>query len=145
MCIRDRTEGFGWEQLDATGSYSLSILAPTPVLTGSQSSNALKDLELSNLGGDFSLRDRSLELQLREGLFSIAQEGTTSKATCGVEAPVTATVAANRWTISEGISCVLEGDERLQLNLRELTYRICLLYTSPSPRDLSTSRMPSSA
>ena len=24
-------------------------------------------------------------------------------------------------------------------------YRICLLYTSPSPRDLSTSRMPSSA
>ena len=24
-------------------------------------------------------------------------------------------------------------------------YNICLLYTSPSPRDLSTSRMPSSA
>ena len=24
-------------------------------------------------------------------------------------------------------------------------YRVCLLYTSPSPRDLSTSRMPSSA
>ena len=29
------------------------------------------------------------------------------------------------------------------LNLNQL--RICLLYTSPSPRDLSTSRMPSSA
>ena len=28
---------------------------------------------------------------------------------------------------------------------RDLTYIICLLYTSPSPRDLSTSRMPSSA
>ena len=27
----------------------------------------------------------------------------------------------------------------------ELRSRICLLYTSPSPRDLSTSRMPSSA
>ena len=26
-----------------------------------------------------------------------------------------------------------------------LTFRSCLLYTSPSPRDLSTSRMPSSA
>ena len=25
------------------------------------------------------------------------------------------------------------------------SFRICLLYTSPSPRDLSTSRMPSSA
>ena len=28
---------------------------------------------------------------------------------------------------------------------RKLLYCICLLYTSPSPRDLSTSRMPSSA
>ena len=27
----------------------------------------------------------------------------------------------------------------------ELTVIVCLLYTSPSPRDLSTSRMPSSA
>ena len=27
----------------------------------------------------------------------------------------------------------------------ELIRRVCLLYTSPSPRDLSTSRMPSSA
>ena len=32
------------------------------------------------------------------------------------------------------------------LNMRDpVMYRICLLYTSPSPRDLSTSRMPSSA
>ena len=32
-------------------------------------------------------------------------------------------------------------------NLRQDSYTviICLLYTSPSPRDLSTSRMPSSA
>ena len=28
---------------------------------------------------------------------------------------------------------------------REMTLTVCLLYTSPSPRDLSTSRMPSSA
>ena len=31
------------------------------------------------------------------------------------------------------------------LGLAGCTYVICLLYTSPSPRDLSTSRMPSSA
>ena len=30
-------------------------------------------------------------------------------------------------------------------NLYEENFYICLLYTSPSPRDLSTSRMPSSA
>ena len=29
--------------------------------------------------------------------------------------------------------------------LKKATYVFCLLYTSPSPRDLSTSRMPSSA
>ena len=28
---------------------------------------------------------------------------------------------------------------------KDKTFRSCLLYTSPSPRDLSTSRMPSSA
>ena len=31
------------------------------------------------------------------------------------------------------------------LNCSPLTFIACLLYTSPSPRDLSTSRMPSSA
>ena len=29
--------------------------------------------------------------------------------------------------------------------LQAMRYKYCLLYTSPSPRDLSTSRMPSSA
>ena len=32
-----------------------------------------------------------------------------------------------------------------EIFLRELISNSCLLYTSPSPRDLSTSRMPSSA
>ena len=38
------------------------------------------------------------------------------------------------------------GDAKIMLNcLAPLQANICLLYTSPSPRDLSTSRMPSSA
>ena len=36
-----------------------------------------------------------------------------------------------------GLRFLNEGDE--------LQFEICLLYTSPSPRDLSTARMPSSA
>ena len=32
-----------------------------------------------------------------------------------------------------------------QINLKDFKRKTCLLYTSPSPRDLSTSRMPSSA
>ena len=36
-------------------------------------------------------------------------------------------------------------NERPLEELEEELITICLLYTSPSPRDLSTSRMPSSA
>ena len=36
---------------------------------------------------------------------------------------------------------VHEGEETAHMDIR----MVCLLYTSPSPRDLSTSRMPSSA
>ena len=51
----------------------------------------------------------------------------------------------------------LEANRNITINLREIVKhmpkrshpmdvaRTCLLYTSPSPRDLSTSRMPSSA
>ena len=43
----------------------------------------------------------------------------------------------------------LDASERLQMAVSALlslaVVSICLLYTSPSPRDLSTSRMPSSA
>ena len=45
--------------------------------------------------------------------------------------------------VSEETGFVVElSDEK---PLAESRYEICLLYTSPSPRDLSTSRMPSSA
>ena len=45
--------------------------------------------------------------------------------------------------ISPGAVAVgVSDDERAALMAR---FHVCLLYTSPSPRDLSTSRMPSSA
>ena len=39
---------------------------------------------------------------------------------------------------------VQEAEKSGQI-IKDLNINICLLYTSPSPRDLSTSRMPSSA
>ena len=116
-------EDFSWEQLSATGSYRLSIFTPRPVPTEPQDSEALRDLQLSNLSGDFTLRAKSLELQLIDGLFSIAQEGTSSKASCSVNAEVTATVTETRWAMSDGISCVVDGTEKLKLSLLELSYR----------------------
>ena len=41
------------------------------------------------------------------------------------------------------LGLIQEGEGHAAKALEELN--ICLLYTSPSPRDLSTSRMPSSA
>ena len=39
-----------------------------------------------------------------------------------------------------------QGDEKAEAKFKEISEAYsCLLYTSPSPRDLSTSRMPSSA
>ena len=41
--------------------------------------------------------------------------------------------------------CARMGISKVKLTGGEPLVRNCLLYTSPSPRDLSTSRMPSSA
>ena len=49
------------------------------------------------------------------------------------------------WSDQSETSYVKPSDESLRESLTELQYYVCLLYTSPSPRDLSTSRMPSSA
>ena len=45
--------------------------------------------------------------------------------------------------LSMGITHVIRGEDHLMNTPKHL--QLCLLYTSPSPRDLSTSRMPSSA
>ena len=57
---------------------------------------------------------------------------------------------ATRWDLPKGH--IDEGETEIQCALRELVEEtgitaddICLLYTSPSPRDATLSRMPSSA
>ena len=50
-----------------------------------------------------------------------------------------------------GVTGVFLGEDFFSINKEEnkkwedIQHIVCLLYTSPSPRDLSTSRMPSSA
>ena len=56
--------------------------------------------------------------------------------------------AACDWLAKNDISGVAyEGNplDKLATVMPKIDPEICLLYTSPSPRDLSTSRMPSSA
>ena len=50
----------------------------------------------------------------------------------------------------EGLAGRVQVDDKAMINCRAdlnqlVPFKYCLLYTSPSPRDLSTSRMPSSA
>ena len=49
-------------------------------------------------------------------------------------------------TVSRALNDAPDIGKETKKRVREIADRIgCLLYTSPSPRDLSTSRMPSSA
>ena len=48
-------------------------------------------------------------------------------------------------SIAEQLGCTRSTIYNHYKNREEVLVAICLLYTSPSPRDLSTSRMPSSA
>ena len=55
-------------------------------------------------------------------------------------------VEYSRRLINIAEECVAgQGDGRIGVEDAERIFSACLLYTSPSPRDLSTSRMPSSA
>ena len=49
------------------------------------------------------------------------------------------------WEFPVAYSYTVINDTSVLLSGRDLKSTACLLYTSPSPRDLSTSRMPSSA
>ena len=52
---------------------------------------------------------------------------------------------AEHWVVVSGTAKVTNGEKTFMLCENESTYIPCLLYTSPSPRDRSLSRMPSSA
>ena len=53
----------------------------------------------------------------------------------------------NKYELAVVVSAKIEDDERAQVieKVKALVERFCLLYTSPSPRDRTRSRMPSSA
>ena len=68
-------------------------------------------------------------------------------AAVGLERQLSGKVAGIRTNmlICLGAAVLTIISEEMGLRHNDSAARICLLYTSPSPRDLSTSRMPSSA
>ena len=90
-----------------------------------------------NESPSYYMRTRQTEMRekVREKLASYAGIQTD-------ELVLTRNTTESMNIIIQGIK-LNKGDEILRTNLEYPN--ICLLYTSPSPRDLSTSRMPSSA
>ena len=72
----------------------------------------------------------------------VRRDGTTRARTGDV---VRLDDALAQWSLRLGVPVVYADDEALVLHKPPGLAVHCLLYTSPSPRDLSTSRMPSSA
>ena len=48
-------------------------------------------------------------------------------------------------TVEVNITCPDDGETQVEMEINVDDIKICLLYTSPSPRDATLSRMPSSA
>ena len=73
---------------------------------------------------------------------SISREGTGFRTLCSVHLPSGATMEG-KGQAHDGYASADEALEHVEKRLRR--YKSCLLYTSPSPRDRTRSRMPSSA
>ena len=79
---------------------------------------------------------------------SAIRPGDVLKARNGKTIEVLNTDAEGRLIMADALAFAAESNPDLICDIATLTgasYVACLLYTSPSPRDLSTSRMPSSA
>ena len=79
--------------------------------------------------------------RLSNGMFGIKSLESKFLTSRQIEA---ARIAATRYMKREGMLWIKIFPDK-PITKKPLEVRICLLYTSPSPRDLSTSRMPSSA
>ena len=66
---------------------------------------------------------------------------TVKRTGANIKGPIPLPTKIERYTVLR--SPHIDKKSREQFETR--THKSCLLYTSPSPRDLSTSRMPSSA
>ena len=120
-----------------TGSGRLMSESAPLVPSGNFELAVLKDTEVELVSRPIPRVVRNLLIELAENPFGgdpdgiQLENGEIGKFEAGV------VVLDGLPPLDFNAPIILEGDEDLD--------HICLLYTSPSPRDLSTSRMPSSA
>ena len=144
MCIRDSAEE---RENRAFRLYSLSTRARLHVARGRWDA-AVADAEevLDQAEGPAVAREPALIclglVEARRGLgradalLTVAADMARMTGELQRLRPVACALAELAW---------LRGDTAAMDEATREPYALCLLYTSPSPRDLSTSRMPSSA
>ena len=108
--------------------------SPSPQINGATAYGGSKAwLERATLGAAAELYGSGVSLNTLAPDYSVATEGATALVDLGGH-PIEPLE-----TIVEAAWALLTGDPN------QVTGQICLLYTSPSPRDATLSRMPSSA
>eukprot|EP00831_Metopus_contortus_P083977 TRINITY_DN9429_c0_g2_i3.p1 TRINITY_DN9429_c0_g2~~TRINITY_DN9429_c0_g2_i3.p1 ORF type:complete len:127 (+),score=22.71 TRINITY_DN9429_c0_g2_i3:172-552(+) len=126
MCIRDRTQST-WEKLSSifqvVGSKSIGVIDAGDGISGSP-----KDKNISEEQPLLPPTNYEVIIKMIACLID-------SEITSNISVPLLRIISA--YFTKEYIGNHFKA-------IYDLLY-ICLLYTSPSPRDLSTSRMPSSA
>eukprot|EP00829_Urostomides_striatus_P021003 TRINITY_DN9157_c0_g1_i1.p2 TRINITY_DN9157_c0_g1~~TRINITY_DN9157_c0_g1_i1.p2 ORF type:complete len:150 (-),score=54.28 TRINITY_DN9157_c0_g1_i1:10-459(-) len=149
MCIRDRYQGPMEAVNNQDKKQLLSQYKPTGVPT-QMNTTAIEEFGIiSKLSIDPVNKDSSPKIS--DVLYIQPKKQSPTKVPKSPEkiiferkappSPESKEKAVNeKMAIFSIITTFVEIDTRL-----DIWYYICLLYTSPSPRDLSTSRMPSSA
>ena len=123
----DRGEVLEVTYLENAGHAGL-VVGPSPAVN-------LSDYSAGSLSFDIKILDDGAA-NLSGGFYVKVESGTLISG----ELPISGIEATGDWeSIDFPVSSLTASGD---LNLGNIT---CLLYTSPSPRDLSTSRMPSSA
>ena len=74
---------------------------------------------------------------------STTKESESKACSCWI--PVVATILILFSVFDSGFAIVMGSFAEVLMELSHRVYQHCLLYTSPSPRDRTRSRMPSSA
>ena len=92
------------------------------------------------------LSDREREVEDYWARFPDCSSGPTSQENVPIRSFVTAVAAwAEKWTLALCVNIFSQHEAMIRNIALASSIQTCLLYTSPSPRDRTRSRMPSSA
>ena len=130
-----RSEFNSRESFSANGGRALDFGTVPPELIGSVNvyKNTTADLTEGGIGGTIDLR--TLEPFDKDGAFAtITADGTYTDFRDEISPDFTVT-AGNRWDGTRGEFGLLGGFSHSELKSRIDNFQVCLLYTSPSPRD----------